>query len=113
MIWTTGSAACRKRSICLKPICVAASLQTAADPGLFCRGLRKAPAFEKTVTIPQLQWDFMPEWEDSDFFLAPTHMNCDRDLDGKVVGTVERLGVIIAYIKDRRSLLRPSQTAAR
>jgi hypothetical protein len=71
------------------------------------------PSFEKTVTLPQLRWDFMPEWEQSDFFLAPTHMNCDRDLDGKVIGTVERLGVPIAYIKDSRSLIRPSETAAR
>jgi hypothetical protein len=55
----------------------------------------------------------MPEWEQSDFFLAPTQMNCDRDLDGKVIGTVERLGVVIAYIKDRRALIRPSETAAR
>jgi Dolichyl-phosphate-mannose-protein mannosyltransferase len=71
------------------------------------------PSFEKTVTLPQLRWDFMPEWEQSDFFLAPTQMNCDRDLDGKVIGTVERLGVAIAYIKDRRALIRPSDTAAR
>ena len=27
-----------------------------------------------------------------------------RDLDGKVVGTVKRLGVVIAYVKDRRAL---------
>jgi hypothetical protein len=71
------------------------------------------PSFEKNVTLPQLRWDFMPEWEQSDVFLAPTQMNCDRDLDGKVIGTVERLGVVIAYIKDRRALIRPSETAAR
>ena len=35
------------------------------------------PSFEKAVTLPQLRWDFMPEWEQSDFFLTPTHMNCD------------------------------------
>jgi hypothetical protein len=70
-------------------------------------------AFEKSVTLPQLRWDFKPEWNQSEFFLAPTHMNCDEDLDGKVVGTVERLGVVIAYIKDRRALIRPVATAAR
>jgi hypothetical protein len=31
-------------------------------------------------------------------------MNCDGDLDGKVIGTVERLGVPIAVVKDRRAL---------
>ena len=71
------------------------------------------PAFEKTVTLPQLRWDFKPEWDQSDFFIAPTHMNCDSDLDGKVIGTVERLGVTIAYIKDRRALIRPVKAAAR
>ncbi len=71
------------------------------------------PAFEKAVTLPQLRWDFKPTWEQSDFFIAPTHMNCDRDLDGKVIGTVERLGVTIAYIKDRRALIRQVKSAAR
>jgi hypothetical protein len=70
-------------------------------------------AFEKTVTLPQLRWDFKPQWDQSEFFIAPTHMNCDGDLDGKVIGTVERLGVAIAYIKDRRALTRPVATAAR
>ena len=70
--------------------------------------------FEKSVTLPQLRWDFKPEWSQSEFFIAPTHMNCDSDLDGKVIGTVERLGVVIAYVKDRRALTQqPRATAAR
>jgi len=70
------------------------------------------PSFDKNVTLPQLHWDFKARWDQSEFFLAPTHMNCDGDLDGKVIGTVERLGVTIAYIKDRRALLRSVATAA-
>jgi hypothetical protein len=70
-------------------------------------------SFDKSVTLPQLRFDFKPEWNQSEFFIAPTHMNCDGDLDGKVIGTVERLGVAIAYIKDRRALTRPLATAAR
>ena len=69
--------------------------------------------FEKAVTLPQLHWDFMPQWNQSQFFIAPTHLNCDRDLDGEIVGTVERLGVVIAYVKDRRALTRPVATATR
>jgi hypothetical protein len=69
--------------------------------------------FEKAVTLPQLRWDFMPQWDQSQFFIAPTHLNCDRDLDGEIVGTVERLGVTIATIKDRRALTRPVATATR
>jgi len=69
--------------------------------------------FDHTVRLPQLRWDFGSEWDESEFFIAPTHMNCDRDLDGKVVATVERFGVPIAYVKDRRSIVkRPLATAA-
>ena len=69
-------------------------------------------SFEKNVTLPELQFDFKQTWEQSEFFIAPTQMNCDNDLDGKVIGTVERLGVIIAYVKDRRALTPPVTTAA-
>jgi hypothetical protein len=69
--------------------------------------------FEKTVTLPQLHWDFMPQWNQSQFFIAPTQLNCDRDLDGEIIGTVERLGVVIAYIKDRRALTQPVTAATR
>ena len=44
----------------------------------------------------------------ADFFIAPTHMNCDRALDGTVIATVERLGVVIGVVKDRRALTRRS-----
>ena len=60
--------------------------------------------FDKAVTLPQLRFDFKPQWNQSEFFIAPTHMNCDNDLDGKIVGTVTRLGVPIAFIKDRRGM---------
>src|SRR6516165_7798103 len=70
-------------------------------------------SFDQTVTLPQLQWDFKSEWNESEFFIAPTHMNCDRDLDGEIVGVVERFGVPIAYVKDRRTIVnRPMATAA-
>ena len=69
-------------------------------------------AFEKAVTLPQLKWDFRQEWYQSDFFIAPTQLNCDGDVDGKIIGTVERLGVVIAYIKDLRAL-KSAETAAR
>jgi Dolichyl-phosphate-mannose-protein mannosyltransferase len=70
-------------------------------------------SFDRTVTLPQLHWDFRSEWDESEFFIAPTHMNCDRDLDGDIVATVERFGVPIAYVKDRRKILKlPVATAA-
>jgi hypothetical protein len=71
------------------------------------------PAFDHSARLPQLHWDFRSEWEESEFFIAPTQMNCDWDLDGEVIGTVQRLGVPIAYVKDRRAIMkRPVATAA-
>jgi len=70
-------------------------------------------AFEKAVTLPQLKWDFKQEWSQSDFFIAPTQLNCDGDVDGRIIGTVERLGVVIAYIKDLRGPNPPETTARR
>jgi hypothetical protein len=68
--------------------------------------------FERVIRLPQLHWDFRPAWNQSEFFIAPTQTNCDMDLDGKIVGTVERFGVPIAYVKDRRALLTQTIAAA-
>jgi hypothetical protein len=39
-------------------------------------------------------------------------MNCDRDLDGDIVATVERFGVPIAHVKDRRKIVKLPVTTA-
>lgn len=54
---------------------------------------------------PHLQWT--DDWQRADFFIAPTHMDCDRALAGRVVATIERLGVPIGFVKDRREMTRP------
>ncbi len=50
----------------------------------------------------RLQWT--PDWDHADFFIAPTHMNCDQVLRGKVVNVIERVGVQIGVVKDLRGL---------
>jgi hypothetical protein len=45
-----------------------------------------------------------PGWLEADFFIAPTKMNCDRLVDGRVIATIERLGVTIGVVKDRRGI---------
>jgi hypothetical protein len=57
--------------------------------------------FEKEGST-RLQWT--EDWKKADFFIAPTHMNCDRALAGKVIATITRLGVRIGVVKDRRAL---------
>ncbi len=61
--------------------------------------------FEKTADA-RLQ--FTRDWRHADFFIAPTHMNCDRALNGRIIAKVERLGVMIGVVKDRRSLAGPT-----
>ena len=58
--------------------------------------------FEKEAD-GRLEWT--RDWDRADFFIAPTHMNCDRAFGGRVVATVERLGVVIGVVKDRRALM--------
>jgi hypothetical protein len=53
---------------------------------------------------PNLQWIRMYDWRLADFYIAPTHMNCDRNLAGKVVAKIERMGVTIGVVKDRRAV---------
>jgi hypothetical protein len=57
--------------------------------------------FEKTADA-RLQ--YTGDWRHADFFIAPTHMSCDRALEGRIVATIERLGVLIGVVKDRRAL---------
>ncbi len=51
---------------------------------------------------PRLEWT--DEWDESDFFISPTQMNCDRVFGGKVIATIERFGALIAVVKDTREL---------
>jgi Dolichyl-phosphate-mannose-protein mannosyltransferase len=50
----------------------------------------------------ELQWT--GDWSHADFFIAPTHMNCDQVLRGMTVSVIERLGVPIGVVKDLRGV---------
>lgn len=43
-------------------------------------------------------------WEEADFFLSTTNMHCHEVLKGKLIGGVQRQGMWLAVIKDRRQL---------
>jgi hypothetical protein len=51
----------------------------------------------------RFQW--VSDWTKAEFFIAPTHLDCDGAAAGKVIATIERLGVPIGVVKDRRALL--------
>ena len=60
--------------------------------------------FEK-VASPRMRWT--DDWSQADFFISPTHMNCDRMLEGSVVVSIRRLNTLIGVVKDRRTITRP------
>ena len=59
-------------------------------------------AFERYAD-GRLKWT--PGWLEADFFIAPTHMDCHRLVDGKIILSIERLGVPIGVVKDRRGFV--------
>lgn len=44
------------------------------------------------------------DWTAADFFISGTTMHCDKVLQGNEIGRIERLGAVLAVIKDRRNL---------
>ena len=54
---------------------------------------------------PRLVW--VEEWEEADFFISSTQMNCDRRMEGETIASIERFGVQIGVVKDRRAITRP------
>jgi hypothetical protein len=66
---------------------------------------RERYAFERRLKRVRLQWIKNPQWKQADFFIAPTHLSCDKIIDGKIVATISRLGVPIGYVKDRRAII--------
>jgi hypothetical protein len=58
--------------------------------------------FEKEANS-RLEWT--DDWTKAEFFIAPTHMNCDRILNGYEITKITRLGTRIGVVKDRRALL--------
>ena len=61
--------------------------------------------FEKEADA-RLEWT--RDSKRAEFFIAPTHMNCDRALEGKVIASIERMGVVIGVVKDRRAVINRS-----
>lgn len=59
-------------------------------------------SFEKQANS-RLEW--VKDWSKAEFFIAPTHMNCDRVLSGREISKITRLGAKIGVVKDRRGLL--------
>ncbi len=62
--------------------------------------------FEKEAEVRHGRLKWATDNDPADFFIAPTHQGCDNALDGQVILKIERLGVTIAVVKDRRAITR-------
>jgi hypothetical protein len=62
-------------------------------------------------TNDRLHWT--DRWDNAHFFVSPTHMGCDKMLDGKVIVSIVRLGVVVGVVKDRRNLIELEEVARR
>jgi len=77
------------------------------------RGARRAYAVALCAEAISAETYMAPElyitknWPRADFFIAPTHMDCDESLGGEVIYEVERDGVVLGVLKDRRQRLWP------
>jgi hypothetical protein len=79
----------------------------AIDEGIYDGKYRVAVCAEKLQADTFLDHRFQvtTDWLNADFYISSTNMNCDQVLNGKIIGKIERLGAVLAVIKDRRGLL--------
>ena len=49
------------------------------------------------------------DWPSADFFISATQTGCDRAMNGTLIGQIDREGVPLMVIKDRRELVGPDR----
>jgi hypothetical protein len=71
-------------------------------------------SFERELKVQglthRLRWT--ADWPHADFFIAPTHGNCDEVLNGKSIAAITRENTLIGVVKDRRRTTRPAMVDA-
>jgi hypothetical protein len=53
------------------------------------------------------QFQMTKNWPSADFFISTTNTNCHKGNDGKTIIEVERMGVVLGVVKDRRDRAAP------
>lgn len=56
------------------------------------------------------EFEVTRDWRRAEFFISPTHMDCDTALKGRIIATIERVGVTLAVVRDRRGLTGDART---
>lgn len=63
-----------------------------------------AESVQAQAWLPPERYQVTKDWARADFFISTTHQDCDSVLQGEVIARVERMGVPITVVKDRRGL---------
>lgn len=69
--------------------------------GVYAVGLCTRAAALSAWAPPYLHYHY--DWKTADFMIATTSSHCDRAADGRIIAEVQRLGVTLLVIKDRRA----------
>jgi len=63
-----------------------------------------AESVQAQAWLPAERYQVTRDWVRADFFMSTTHMACDEVLAGQEIGRVERMGVPLTIVKDRRAV---------
>jgi hypothetical protein len=60
---------------------------------------------------PGSRLESVEDWDNADYFIAPTHNDCDLRNAGRTIVKIERLGALIGVVKDVQAA-RPEDSSA-
>lgn len=63
-----------------------------------------AESVQAQAWLPAERYQVTKDWVRADFFVSTTHMACDEVLRGEEIARVERMGVPLTVVKDRRAV---------
>lgn len=63
-----------------------------------------AESLQAQAWLPAERYVVTRDWVRADFFISTTHMRCDEVLRGDEIARVERAGLTLTVVKDRRAL---------
>lgn len=63
-----------------------------------------AENIQGSAYLDKNRFQITKDWVAADFYISTTSMHCDKVLKGTIIGTIRRMGAVLAVIKDRREL---------
>lgn len=63
-----------------------------------------AESIQGSAYLDPKLFEVTKDWRKAEFFLSTTHMDCHKAMQGRLIGQIERVGVPLLIILDRRGL---------